>query len=104
MLRIFCSFMKLLYRLGSVSDLCNKQEIIAPTKSTVAIYGNYSNVDKTSALALITFNKVKNASTTKITIDTFRKITSDNTSTNEEIETIINNIYSLSNLAYDLVN
>ena len=47
---------------------------------------------------------MNDADNTKLSIDTFRKITLDYTSTNEEVEEIINNIHRLSNLVYDITN
>lgn len=40
---------------------------------------------------------------TKISVDTFKKLTSDKNRSNEEIQEIINNLYRLSNLVYDLL-
>lgn len=40
----------------------------------------------------------------KISVDTYRKTTNDTTSSNEEIEDIINNIQRLSSLVYDILN
>lgn len=47
---------------------------------------------------------MKDADSKRISIDTFRKINKDYKSTNEEVEEIINSLYVLSNLAYDMNN
>jgi hypothetical protein len=47
---------------------------------------------------------VDDANETKLSISAFRKITSDYTSTDEEVSEIINSIYRLSNLVYDITN
>jgi len=47
---------------------------------------------------------VNDADEPRISVDTFRKLTNDDTSTTEEIEQIINSIYKLSNLVYDITN
>ena len=44
------------------------------------------------------------ANKTKLSISTFRKINYDYTSTDEEVTEIINNLYRLSNLVYDITN
>ena len=47
---------------------------------------------------------VENEEKNKITIDTYRKLTNDYQSTDDEVTTIIINIHKLSNLVYDLLN
>jgi hypothetical protein len=47
---------------------------------------------------------VDDANETKLSNSAFRKITLDNTSTDEEVTEIINSIYRLSNLVYNITN
>ena len=53
---------------------------------------------------LTTFKQVNDADNTRISVDTFRRITNNYTSTTEEIEEIINSLYELSILAYSFNN
>jgi len=46
---------------------------------------------------------VNDADKTRLTVTTYRKITKDETSTDEEVKTIINKIHGLSNLVYDII-
>jgi hypothetical protein len=46
---------------------------------------------------------VNDADKTRLTVATYRKITKDEVSTDEEVNIIINNIYKLSNLVYGLI-
>jgi len=47
---------------------------------------------------------VENEENNKITIDTYRKLTNDYQSNDDEVTTITNNIHKLSHLVYDLLN
>ena len=44
------------------------------------------------------------ADKTKLSISTFRKINNDYTSTNEEIKEIVNSLYTLSHIVYNIIN
>jgi hypothetical protein len=41
---------------------------------------------------------------TRLTVGTYRKISKDEVSTEEEVKEIINNLHKLSNLVYDIIN
>jgi hypothetical protein len=47
---------------------------------------------------------VNDADNTRLTVTTYRKITKDEVSTDEQVNTIINKLYELSNLVYDIIN
>ena len=46
---------------------------------------------------------MNDADNTKLTVTTYRKITKDKLSTDEEVKTIINKLHGLSDLVYDLI-
>jgi len=46
---------------------------------------------------------VNDADKTRLTVVTYRKLTKDETSTDEEVNTIINKLHELSNLVYDII-
>ena len=46
---------------------------------------------------------MNDADKTRLTVTTYRKLTKDESSTDEEVNTIINKIYELSDLVYDII-